>query len=436
MKAIFYLKQMTVSEPIQVGTSLGPQKRVTGLLKTISSSDDTTHVVEGDIVYIPSSASTKNNVVLFYDLAKSGVSAILCERIERTDHGVLLANELGIPCISGMPDMLCDYDGEHLTIKGDEVYLGDVFKSDSYQQSYDELSFPDCDTEIKVNLGFPEVLEKDPKLPEVTEGVGFMRLEFLLLDLLNDTHPREYIERYGREALEDQLADRIEPVVNTYSEPVWIRTDDFAVSHLRQMECGEKYENQEENSMLGWRGISRSTDDPVLYDIQIEAIKTLVDRGYDNIGLFPPMTRLQSEFLEWKSYAEDAGLTNVSFGLMVETPAVALTFEQFVEHIDFVVFGSNDLTQFTLAIDRNNEKLQSKFDEKEDAVLKLFERVISISQSNEIETCIGGQAASDEQLAHELIGFGIDALSVNPDFETISKTRKSAAEIETTRLNN
>jgi pyruvate,water dikinase len=427
---------MTSNEPLEVGTSLGPQRRVSGTLKTISNADNTARVSEGDLVYIPSSVSTKNNVVLFYNLAKSGVGAIICERIERTDHGVLLANELGIPCLSGISKSLEGYTGREITIRDNEVYSGSILQSKSYQQSYNKLSFPDCDTQIKVNLGFPEVLERHSKLPEISDGVGFMRLEFLLLDLLNDTHPREYIARNGREALEDQLANRIEPVVNTYSDPVWIRTDDFAVSHLRQMECGEKYENQEDNSMLGWRGISRSTEDPVLYDIQIEAIKTLVDRGYGNIGLFPPMTRLQSEFLEWKSYAEDAGLTNVSFGLMVETPAVALTFEQFVEHIDFVVFGSNDLTQFTLAIDRNNEKLQSKFDEKEDAVLKLFERVISISQSNEIETCIGGQAASDEQLAHELIGFGIDALSVNPDFETISKTRRSAAEIETTRLNN
>jgi pyruvate,water dikinase len=436
MKAISYSKQMTVSEPIQVGTSLGPQRRVSGPLKIISSSDHTTQVAEGNIVYVPSSVSTTNNVTLFYDLAKSDVRAILCERIERTDHGVLLANELGIPCISGISNTLCDYNGERLTIMGNEIYLGDVFNSNSYQKSYNNLPFPDCDTEIKLNLGFPEVLEKHPKLSGVTEGVGFMRLEFLLLDLLDDTHPKEYTERHGREALENQLANRIESVVSTYSDPVWIRTDDFAVSHLRQMECGKKHENKEDNSMLGWRGISRSTEDPGLYDIQIESIKKLVDRGYENIGLFPPMTRLQSEFLEWKSYAKDAGLTDVSFGLMVETPAVALTFEQFIEHIDFVVFGSNDLTQFTLAIDRNNERLQSKFDEKEDAVLKLFERVISISNNNEIETCIGGQAASDEQLARKLIEFGIDALSVNPDFETVSKIRKSATEIETSRLNN
>jgi pyruvate,water dikinase len=124
------------------------------------------------------------------------------------------------------------------------------------------------------------------------------------------------------------------------------------------------------------------------------------------------------------------GVTDVSFGVMVETPAAALTFEKFVDHVDFVVFGSNDLTQFTLAIDRNNERLRTKFDERSEAVLTLFEQVIDIAADNGVETCIGGQAASDKALAEQLISFGIDALSVNPDLRTISETRRFVAEME------
>lgn len=422
---------MTDNSLLQVGTSLGTKKRVSGTLRTIQNQKSAQIIDEGDIAYIPSDADAKNNVILFYDLAKSGVNAILCEDIERTDHGVLLANELGIPCISGLPPKLTSNNNEIITVIDNKVYSGDCFESETYQLSHDNLSFPDCDTKIKINLGFPEVLKREPNIAETSDGVGFMRVEFLLLDLLNNVHPREYIERHSRKKLEDNLADRIEPVVDTYSEHVWIRTDDFAVPHLKQMEGGEKFEDQEDNSMMGWRGVSRSIDDTLLYDIQVQAIKQLINRGYENIGLFPPMTRFYSEYIDWKSYAEDAGLTDLSFGIMVETPAAALTFENFVEEIDFVVFGSNDLTQFTLAIDRNNNKLQSKYNEKEDAVLKLFERVISISDENGIKTCIGGQAASDEELARELISYGIDGLSVNPDLETISKIRSAVSKIET-----
>lgn len=421
---------MTDISPLQVGTPFGQRKRVSGTLKTISNPNQTSLVSEGDIVYILPEIEVENNVVLFYDLAKSGVSAILCESIQRTDHGVLLANELGIPCISGISQHISEFHGETVTLSGEEIYSGDCFESETYQLSFDDLAFPSSNVEIKINLGFPEVLEKKPNIVEVSDGVGFMRLEFILLDLLNNKHPKKYIKNHGREKLINGLAERVEPVVDTYSDPVWIRTDDFAVPHLRQMEGGEEYEDKEDNSMMGWRGISRSIDDTFLYDIQIEAIKQLVNRGHENIGLFPPMTRFQSEYTEWKSYAENAGLTGVSYGMMVETPAAALTFEQFVEEIDFVVFGSNDLTQFTLAIDRHNNRLQSNFDEKEDAVLKLFERVVSISNNNGIKTCIGGQAASNEQLARKLISFGIDSLSVNPDIETISEIRTAVAKMK------
>lgn len=421
---------MTSNQPIQVGRSLGPSRLVTGRLNVIMSENNISQIKDGDVTYIPTFVSTENNVVLFYKLAKSGVGAILCEKIERTDHGVLLVNELNIPCISDISHNIRDYDGNLVTCRGNEIYIGDGSDFNLKKTSKNDLSFPRSQTEIKINLGFPEVLKQQPGLSNVTEGVGFMRLEFLLLDILENLHPREYVNRYGSETLEDQLAERIEPVVQAYSAPVWIRTDDFAVTHLRQMEFGKNYESKESNSMLGWRGISRSIDDPFLYDIQISAITKLTDLGYENIGLFPPMTRLPSEYVEWKTRAEEAGATDISFGLMVETPAVALTIEQFINDIEFVVFGSNDLTQFTMAIDRSNEKLQPKFDEKQDAVIELFRKVIDASRKNNIKTCIGGQAASDPVLVHKLIDLGIDSLSVNPDFNTISNVMKLVVEIE------
>ncbi|MFP9191218.1 putative PEP-binding protein [Natrialbaceae archaeon A-CW1-1] len=411
-------------QPFQQGTAFGPQKQISGQLIRISDRDGVNNIENGNIVYVLCSEIQANTVIFFNELVKSGAAAILCDTIGETDHGVLLANEHGVPCFSDIPQSISKYEGEIMTVEGDSLYLGAPVSKETSTEIPHENRFPDTNTEIKINLGFPKALNRHPKLSEVSDGVGFMRLEFVLLDVLQNIHPKEYINRFGREELETQLADRIEPVLEVYSDPVWIRTDDFTRSQLAEMERGDRYEETEKNPMLGWRGIARSIERPTLYNVQLGAISRLLERGHENIGLFPPMTRFPSEYIEWRSRAEDAGLSELSYGTMIETPAAALTFREFTEYIDFVVFGSNDLTQFTLAIDRGNKHLSPKFDEKETAVLKLFEHVISIAKEEGIVTCIGGRAASDEALGQELLSFGIDALSVNPDPTTLAKTHQ------------
>ncbi|WP_254824664.1 putative PEP-binding protein [Haloglomus halophilum] len=416
--------------PIQSGLSLGPAKRLSGRLVCINDHQDLGDISEGDIAYIGRRANKTNNVVLFYDIIRSGAQALLCENIGRTDHGIVLAKELNIPCLSDISRSIEQFEGEILTLRTDEVYLGKRFVDESFQPVHSNLSYPETDTTVAINLGFPEVIARRQALPDITDGVGFMRLEFVLLDILDNTHPKAYIRRHGREQLVAELATRIEPVLEAYESSVWIRTDDFSVRQLRKMDGGSQYEQPEENPMLGWRGVSRSIAEPTLYDVQLDAIRRLSDRGHQNIGLFPPMTRFPGEYDDWKSRAIEAGLDAISFGVMVETPAAALTFEAFVDDISFVVFGSNDLTQFTLAIDRNNNRLQSKYDETSAALLSLFERVISIANEYDIKSCIAGQAAANESLVADLLSFGIDILSVNPDYKTVADTRQFTAQLE------
>lgn len=396
----------------------------------MSNHGDLEKITDGAIAYIPRSENTTDNVALFYDLIRSGAGALLCETIGRTDHGVLLANELNVPCLSNVSSALERFEGETVTLRENEVYLGERFTEQSLEPTFDDFSYPDTTTATAVNIGFPEVIDRHPKLPAITDGVGFMRLEFVLLDVLDNTHPNAYIERHGREQLVTVLADRIEPVVDAFDDPVWIRTDDFSVPQLAKMEAGDQHEHPEENPMLGWRGVARSITEPTLYDVQLDAIARLSNRGHQNIGLFPPMTRFPREYDDWKAHAMDAGLDDVTFGVMIETPAAALTFEAFVDSVSFVVFGSNDLTQFTLAIDRNNDRLRSKYDETAAAMLTLFERVISIANDHGVTSCIAGQAAADEALVEELLSFGIDMLSVNPDYRTVARTKQFLAAVE------
>lgn len=420
----------SAATPIQSGNSLGATRCLSGPLVLVESYADLETVTDGDVAYIPRSANTTNNVVLFYNLIRAGARAILCETIGRTDHGVLLANELSVPCLSDISRAIDRFEGDHVTIRGETIYLGDCFTGESYEQGVDAFAYPDTKTAIAVNIGFPEVIDRNSALPAITDGVGFMRLEFALLDILQNTHPKSFIERHGREQLVTDLADRIEPVLDAFDDPVWIRTDDFSVCQLANMDGGEQYEQSEENPMLGWRGVARSNTEPTLYEVQLDAIKRLSERSHQQIGLFPPMTRFPREYADWKEQAMDAGLEDVSFGIMIETPAAALTFEKVVDDVSFVVFGSNDLTQFTLAIDRNNDRLRSKYDETAAAMLTLFERVISIANDHGVESCIAGQAASNHELIEELVSFGIDRLSVNPDYETVSETKQFLAALE------
>jgi len=421
---------MDDTTPLSKGKSLGPDRNVSGRLRTISVGENIHEVEQGDIVYVPNPNDDDNNVVFFYQLFKAGAAGFLCSDIGRTDHRVVLANELGIPCLSEVCSSIADYSGSVVTIHGDTIYEGRVFENETLAPDLDSLTVPETETSIKLNLGFPEIVDRKPEMTELTNGVGFMRLEFVLLKILDGLHPHEYVDRHGKGILAEEIADHIEPVLAAFEDPVWMRTDDFSVPQLKSMISGDMREGYEENPMLGWRGIARSIENSILIDAQFGAISRLLNRGYNNIGLFPPMTRFPREYREWKEMALDHGLEPVSFGIMVETPSAALTFEQFVDDISFAVFGSNDLTQFTLAIDRSNESLYSEFDEKEDAVLLLFERVISIANDHDVETYIGGQAGSDQDLMSILWNSGITGFSVTPDFRTIAETKSLLRNLE------
>jgi pyruvate,water dikinase len=405
------------------GRSLGANTTAAGTLRIFRQTTEVDMFEEGDIVYIHADAQKHNDVLLFYELIKQGVEGILCKKIGRTDHSVLLANELNIPCLDNIDPQITDHESRKITIQNNVVVGGNMSTPDEDIINFTNL--PNTSIPIKINLGFPEVISAHKELIDYVDGVGFMRMEFLLLDILDGMHPKAYLNKNDRVELVSDLATRIEPVVDAFEDnPVWIRTNDFSVPQLYGMDGGKTYENIENNPMLGWRGIARSIEDKTLLQIEFEALRRVVDSGYNNVGVFPPMTRFLTEFKQWKSIAHDIGLKRIDFGIRVETPSVALTFEEFVDDIEFMIFGSNDLTQFTLAIDRGNPKLQSKYDEKEPAVQRLMERVIRICNDYDIESSIGGEAAADSKLITQLLELDIDSFSVSPTPETVRDVTK------------
>ena len=208
-----------------------------------------------------------------------------------------------------------------------------------------------------------------------------------------------------------------------------MRTLDARTDEYRNMKGGEK-EPKEDNPMLGWHGIRRSLDEPEIINCIFSAIKKLHGQGLNNVGIMLPFVINTSEVKRAKELAKQSGLPeSVKFGVMVETPAAALSIEDICrEGIDFISFGSNDLSQLVLGVDRNNEKLSKLFNEMHPAMLKLFEMVIKTCKKYNVETSICGEAGSNPEMVKKLLEFGIDSISCNID--ALDKIRHVVAEFE------
>ena len=264
---------------------------------------------------------------------------------------------------------------------------------------------------VKVNVALPEAAKHAAQTG--ADGVGLLRAEHMIT--ANGVHPAEYIRRNEINKLVKAVHDGIETVLKEFKgKPVWYRTFDARTDEYRNLEGG-KYEPHEENPMLGWHGIRRDLDQPELLKAQFLAIKQLLEEGYENIGVMLPFVHDASQVREAKKIAEEVGLKQergkLEFGVMVEVPAAALTIEDILkEGIDFISFGTNDLTQLTLGLDRNNERIQKHFNEMHPAVLKQIKMVIDACKKAGVQTSICGQAASNPEMARILVRYGIDSL--------------------------
>lgn len=183
------------------------------------------------------------------------------------------------------------------------------------------------------------------------------------------------------------------------------------------MEGGED-EPKEHNPMLGWRGIRRSLDKPDVFKQELASFRRLYDMGYDNVELMLPLVNDAEDVLRAKALIEEAGIDprKRRWGVMIETPASALMIEEMAEAgIDFASFGTNDLTQYTLAVDRNNEHVAGRFDELHPAVLELIGDVIAKCREHDVDTSICGQAGSKPEMVNFLVEEGISSISANID---------------------
>ncbi|MEM4496386.1 MAG: pyruvate, water dikinase [Archaeoglobaceae archaeon] len=362
--------------------------------------------------------------------AMERAAAIVTDEGGITCHAAIVSRELGVPAVVGTKNatkvlnenMIVTVDGERGI-----VYAGRVEGRKEEPKIFTAAPIITA-TEVKVNLSVPDAAEKVARETNA-DGVGLFRIEHMVLGL--EKHPMKFIKDGEIEKYVDILYKEIRKVVKAfYPKPVWIRTIDAPTDEFRAMVGGEE-EPVEANPMLGYRGIRRDLIEVEHLRAEFRAIKKLIDEGFMNIGVMLPLVISPEEVRRAKQIAIEEGLPidKIDFGIMVEIPAAALIIEDIIkEGIDFVSLGTNDLTQYTLAVDRNNELVAHLYNEFHPAVMKLIERTIKICKEHGVKTSVCGQAGSNPEFVAKLVEMGIDSVSANPD--AVHRIRETVARVE------
>jgi len=372
-------------------------------------------------------------------------SAIVTNRGGRTCHAAIIARELGIPAVVGCGDATdCLTEGSMVTVscaEGDEGRIYDGLIETEVEEVIRGV-MPEIGLKIMMNVGNPQLAFDFCQIPN--HGVGLARLEFIInnnigihpkavLDYPNiDTELKVAVESAARGHASprtffvEKLADGIATIAAAfYPKTVIVRLSDFKSNEYRKLVGGARYEPEEENPMLGFRGASRyvSEDFAECFKMECEALKRVREQmGLTNVEIMVPFVRTVKQAERVVKLLADHGLARGENGLrvimMCEVPSNAILAEQFLEHFDGFSIGSNDMTQLTLGLDRDSgmELLAADFDERDDAVKFMLQRAIGACLKAGKYVGICGQGPSDHpDLAQWLKDEGILSMSLNPD---------------------
>ncbi len=378
-------------------------------------------------------------------------AAIVTDEGGMTSHAAIVSRELGIPAIVGTGNATqVIKSGTEVTVDGSKgvVYEGIVEELVKPKEeaaagvaavgiSPEQLLplYPVTATKIYMNLGEPDAIERYKDLP--FDGIGLMRIEFIITDWVQ-YHPLYLIEQGKEELFIDKLAEGIAKVAQAiYPRPVVVRFSDFKTNEYRGLKGGEKYEPEERNPMIGWRGVSRYIHpkyEPA-FRLEVRAIKKVRDEmGLTNVWVMFPFVRTTWELEKALKIMEEEGLKrgkDFKVWAMAEVPSIVFLADKFAEYVDGFSIGSNDLTQLVLATDRDSQILAEMgyFDERDPAVLSAIKMLIQKAHSKGATVSICGQAPSVyPEIVEFLVENGIDSISVNPD--AVISTRRLVASIE------
>ena len=372
-------------------------------------------------------------------------SAIVTNRGGRTCHAAIIARELGIPAVVGCgnaTDLL--KDGTLVTVSCAEGDTGHIYDGllETEVTEVQRGEMPAIKTKIMMNVGNPQLAFDFAQLPN--EGVGLARLEFIINNNIG-VHPKAILDYPAvdadlKKAVEsvarghasprafyvDKVAEGVATIAAAfYPKPVIVRLSDFKSNEYRKLIGGSRYEPEEENPMLGFRGAARyiSKDFGEAFAMECEALKRVRnDMGLANVQIMVPFVRTlgQAERVTGllAAHGLKRGENELKLIMMCEVPSNAILAERFLEYFDGFSIGSNDLTQLTLGLDRDSglELLAQDFDERDPAVEALIHKVILACRAQGKYIGICGQGPSDHpDFAQWLAREGISSISLNPD---------------------
>jgi pyruvate, water dikinase len=423
------------------GRAIG-QKIGTGTVRIVHSPADMERVQPGDVLVTD---MTDPN----WEPVMKRASAIVTNRGGRTCHAAIIARELGVPAVVGCgnaTDVL--KDGALVTVVCSEGDTGHIYDGllDSEVTDVVRSSMPHCPVKIMMNVGNPQLAFEFAQMPN--SGVGLARLEFIINNNIG-VHPRAILDYPNidldlKKAVEsvarghasprafyvDKLAEGIATIAAAFwPKPVIVRLSDFKSNEYRKLIGGSRYEPEEENPMLGFRGASRYISEAFgeAFAMECEAlVRVRGEMGLTNVEVMVPFVRtlaqadtvVQMLAKRGLRRASDGGQDGLKIIMMCEVPSNAILAEQFLEYFDGMSIGSNDLTQLTLGLDRDSgmELLAKDFDERDPAVKAMISRSISACLAKGKYVGICGQGPSDHpDFADWLADEGIASMSLNPD---------------------
>ncbi len=429
------------------GRAIG-QKIGTGPVRLVHNISEMDKVQAGDVLVTD---MTDPN----WEPVMKRASAIVTNRGGRTCHAAIIARELGIPAVVGCGDATERLkDGTLVTVSCAEGDTGFIYDGllETEVTEVQRGTMPAIKTKIMMNVGNPQLAFDFCQLPN--EGVGLARLEFIINNNIG-VHPKAILDYPNvdadlKKAVEsvarghasprafyvDKVAEGVATIAAAFwPKPVIVRLSDFKSNEYRKLIGGSRYEPEEENPMLGFRGAARyiSEDFGEAFAMECEAMKRVrQDMGLTNVQVMVPFVRTlkQAERVTQllAAHGLKRGENELKVIMMCEVPSNAILANDFLQYFDGFSIGSNDLTQLTLGLDRDSglELLAADFDERDPAVKALLSLAIQACKTHGKYIGICGQGPSDHpDFAHWLADQGISSISLNPD--SVIDTWKSLA---------
>ena len=370
-----------------------------GKIKIVESLDDLNKISKGDVLV---TKMTNPDMVV----TMQRCSAIVTDEGGLTAHAAIVSREMGIPAVVGTREATLKLkEGELITVDGStgKIYRGKV--AESKQKEILPVTST-TKTKIKVIIDLPSFAEHAAKTG--IKEAGLVRIEGIIAE--SGKHPNYFAKQNKISEYEEIIFNGIKEIAK-YFEVLWVRTSDIRSDEFQNLKGAP--EKKEANPMLGMHGVRYSIKNPEILKAELKALKKISNDK--KIGVLLPQVISVEEVAIVKRFLAELNFSP-KLGVMIETPAsVQIIKELCDEKIDFISFGTNDLTQYILAVDRGNEQVQEIYNEMHPAVLYQLEFVIRICKKNNVETSICGQAGSKKDMIKFLVERGIDSISVNAD---------------------